>query len=40
MLFLLLGLVGQIADSTVDFDSDDADNITDHSAGAVAPEHF
>ncbi|MFI8786121.1 DUF4389 domain-containing protein [Streptomyces sp. NPDC055105] len=40
VLFLLLGLVGQIANSTVDYDSDYADNITDHSAGAVAPDHF
>ncbi|MGW6399382.1 DUF4389 domain-containing protein [Streptomyces sp. NPDC055134] len=40
VLFLLLGLVGQLANSTVDYHSDDADNITDHSACAVAPEHF
>jgi hypothetical protein len=40
VLFLLLGLVAQIANSTVNYDSDDTYNITDHSAGAVAPERF
>ncbi|MFC9670739.1 DUF4389 domain-containing protein [Streptomyces sp. NPDC056949] len=40
VLFLLLGLAAQIANNTVNYDSDDDYHITYHSAGAVAPEPF
>ncbi|MEK0096917.1 DUF4389 domain-containing protein [Streptomyces sp. A475] len=40
VLFLLLGLVAQIANNTVHYGSDDTYDITDHSAGAVTPAHL